>query len=293
MRINFNAFKLYLLLIVVAFFGCKKNVFEGQNLQLDSATTPATIPAAVLPEIKWYNDTTSVVLPISDGLPINPAYKKGNETATIVILGSSTAEGKGASQKKYSWVELLTAQLKKDKKVVKVVNLGKANFTTYHIMPTGNKVANRPTPDVLRNVTKALSYKPFLVIVNLPTNDIDKKYTDTEILANFTKFRKAFEKAKVDFIVTGTQPRNFTDSLQRQRLNTLNTKIVNGAPVRVANVLNKLSNQDYSIKKYFAFTDGIHPNDLGHRAINGYIFNTVLFKQLLGYKAVNPLILLK
>jgi acyl-CoA thioesterase-1 len=284
MKLKFKAAKLYPILIVIAFFGCKKDVYEDQNLQLDSATTPAPISTPVASKVKWYNDTTSVVLPVSDGLPINPAYKKGNETATIVILGSSTAEGKGASQLKYSWVELLKAQLKKDNKVVRVINLAKANYTTYHIMPTGNKVANRPTPDVLRNVTKALSYKPFLVIINLPTNDIDKNYTDTEILANFTKFRKAFENAKVDFMVTGTQPRNYVDSLQRQRLNTLNTKIVSGSPVRVANVLNKLSNQDYTIKKYFAFTDGVHPNDLGHRVINGLIFNTALFKQVLGYK---------
>jgi acyl-CoA thioesterase-1 len=284
MNIKFKASKLYPILIIVAFLGCKKDVYEDQNLQLDSAITPAPNTTPVLSEIKWYNDTTSVVLPVSDGLPINPAYKKGNETATIVILGSSTAEGKGASELKYSWVELLKAKLKKDNKIVRVINLGKINLTTYHIMPTGNKVANRPTPDVSRNVTKALSYKPFLVIVNLPTNDIDKKYSDTEILANFTKFRKAFEKAKVDFIVTGTQPRNYADSLQRQRLNTLNTKIVSGSPVRVANVLNKLSNKDYSIKSYFAFTDGVHPNDLGHRVINGYIFNTSLFKQIMGYK---------
>jgi acyl-CoA thioesterase-1 len=290
MRMKFYASKLYLLLTVVTLFGCKKQLFDNPVVPIDSAATNS--PNAVVvsgPVANWYNDTTSVLLPVSDGLPINPAFKKGNTTATIVILGSSTAVGKGASQKAYSWVELLTAKLKKDKKTVRIVNLANKNYTTYHIMPTGNKVTNRPAPDVLRNVTKALSYKPFLVIVNLPTNDIAEKYTDTEILANFTKFRKAFENAKVDFIVTGTQPRNFTDSLLRQRLRILNSKIVGGSPVRVANVLQKLSNEDYSIKKYFAYTDGVHPNDKGHAIINSHIFNTSLFKQLLGYKtAIMP-----
>jgi acyl-CoA thioesterase-1 len=283
MKINFNASRLYVLLIVFSFFGCKEQLFDSPALQSDTAATPAPNPTATVPAVEWYNDTTSIILPLSNGQPINPAYKRGNDTATVVILGSSTAEGKGASLKKYSWVELLKSQLKKDRKTVRIINLAKANYTTYHVLATGNKVANRPAPDVLRNVTKALSYKPFLVIVNLPTNDVEKKYTDTEILGNFTKLRKAFENANVNYIVTGTQPRNFTDSLQRKRLNTLNTKLVNGDPVRVANVLNKLSTKNYSIKPYFAFSDGIHPNDRGHRVINGYIFNTSLFKQVLGY----------
>lgn len=288
---KFNVSKLYFLLIVFTFFGCKEQLFDSPLSELDSSATPVPAPVTAPvtpPTIKWYLDTAAVPLPVSDGMPINPSYKNGNKTATIVVLGSSTAMGKGASAKKYSWVELMKAQLKKDNKTVNVVNLGEGGFTTYHIMPNGNKVKNRPNPDTKRNITKALSHKPFLVIINLPTNDVDKGYTDNEVLNNFARVRYMLDSAKVNYIATGTQPRNFTEKKQRTRLRTLNDKMVNLDPVHVVNVLRKLSNEDFSIKKHFAFTDGIHTNDKGHSIINSYIFNSTEFRHILGYTAINP-----
>lgn len=288
MVLKFNVSKLYLLLIVLTFFGCKEQLFDNPVSETDSsATTPIPVTQAPVP-VKWYLDTAAVVLPVSDGLPVDPSFKKGNKTATIVVLGSSTAMGKGASAKKYSWVELMKAQLKKDKKNVEVINLGEGGFTTYQIMQTGNRVKNRPNPDTKRNITKALSYNPFLVIVNVPTNDVDKGYTDKEIINNFARLRFMLDSANVSYISTGTQPRDFKDKKQRTRLRTLNDKMVDLDRAHVVDVLRKLSNEDFSIKKYFSFTDAIHTNDKGHSVINGYIFNSTVFRHMLGYSAINP-----
>lgn len=289
MNFKFNAFKLSLLLITITFFGCKEQLFDNPEQLTPSVEVSAPAPVTnTVPIVKWYEDISDVVMPISDKKPIDPSFKRGNTTPTIVILGSSSAAGKGASTKSKSWVELMKAQLKKDNKVVNVVNLSEGGFTTYHVMPNGNKVANRPAPNTSKNITKALSYKPFLIIVNLPTNDIDKKYTDKEILNNYSKLRSIALKENVNYIVTGTQPRNFSEKSKRTRLLELNERMVAMDPAHVVDLLKKLSLQDFKIKPAYAFSDGIHPNDKGHAVINGYVFNAPLFKQLIGYTAVNP-----
>lgn len=285
----YTASRLSLLLIIFTFFGCKEQLFDSPA-QLVPATEVAS-PAPVTndpPVVNWYEDVSEVALPASDGKKVDASFRRGNATATIVILGSSTAVGKGASSTAKSWVELMKAKLKKDNKSVYVVNMAEAGFTTYHVMPNGNGVKNRPQPVLTKNISKALAYKPFLVIVNLPTNDIEKGYTDEEILGNYAKLRSKFVAANVNYIVTGTQPRNFSDKSKRSRLLTLNEKLVAMDPAHVVDVLKKLSLEDFKIKPTYAFSDGIHPNDKGHAVVNGYVFNAPLFKQLLGYTAVNP-----
>ncbi len=288
MKLQFNASKLAFLLVVLTFFGCKEQLFDSppELTPVVEAATPPPVTADV-PPVKWYEDVSEVTLPQSDGKPIDPSFRMGNTKPVIVILGSSSAAGKGASVKSKSWVELMKAKLKADKKDVEVINLSEGGFTTYHIMPTGNKVANRPAPNTARNITKALSYKPFLIIVNLPTNDIDKNYTDKETLNNYAKLRSIVIKQNVNYIVTGTQPRNFSTKSQRTRLLEQNEKMVGMDPAHVVDVLKKLSLQDFKIKKTYAWTDGIHVNDAGHRVINGYMFNAPMFKQLMGYTAVS------
>ena len=289
MKLYLKVSKLSLLLIVFTFFGCKEQLFDSPAQLAPSAEVAAPAPVtSAEPTVNWYEDVSPVALPISDGKKVDPSYKRGNTTATIVILGSSTAAGKGASSSTKSWVELMKAKLKKDNKTVYVVNLGEAGFTTYHIMPNGNGVKNRPQPVLTKNISKALAYKPFLVIINLPTNDVEKAYTDEEILGNYAKLRSKLVSANVNYIFTGTQPRNFSVESKRSRLLSLNEKLAAMDPAHVVDVLKKLSLENFKIKPTFAFTDGIHPNDKGHAVINGYVFNAPLFKQLLGYTAVNP-----
>ena len=289
MNLRLNASKLAFLLVVLTFFGCKEQLFDNppELTPIVEAATPPPVTADV-PPVKWYEDVSEVTLPKSDGKPIDPSFRMGNSKPVIVILGSSSAAGKGASKKSNSWVELMKAQLKKDKKDVEVINLSEGGFTTYHVMPNGNKVANRPAPNTAKNITKALSYKPFLIIVNLPTNDIDKKYTDKETMNNYAKLRSIAIKENVNYIVTGTQPRNFSTKSQRNRLLEQNELMVSMDPAHVVDMLKKLSLQDFKIKRAYAYTDGIHPNDAGHKVINGYLFNAPMFKQLMGYTSVNP-----
>lgn len=62
----------------------------------------------------------------------------------IVVLGSSTAEGAGASVRKNSWVSRFARYVKNTDPTNEVVNLAKGGYTTCAIMPNG-------TPDYQTN----------------------------------------------------------------------------------------------------------------------------------------------
>src|SRR5437016_3338037 len=78
----------------------------------------------------------------------------------VTVLGSSTAAGTGANPIDSSWVNKLIKQLTDDHRNVNVINLAKGGFTTYNVLPSGYK-----SSDTARNITKALSYNPNLVII--------------------------------------------------------------------------------------------------------------------------------
>ncbi len=285
MKLTFNASGLALALMSTLFFGCKDQLYDAQQEEPTPATAVVS-PAdetTTTPDAKWWKDASIVPLPESDGRAIDPSFKRGNSKPRIVVIGSATAEGVGASQKSLSWVELMKSKLKKDKKDVSVINLAQKKFTTYHIMPSKNKVTDRPLSRLGHNITAALEKKPFLVIVHLTTTDVHNGYTDEEILNNYDVIYQKLIAENVNFLFTGTQPRNFSKA-NRDRLAKLNDKLKAKYPNNFVDVLKKLSLQDYKIKTPYAFTDGRNLTDAGHAVVNGYVFNAPLFKQLLGYK---------
>lgn len=289
MNLKLSASRLSILLIALTLFGCKEQLFDSPVVTTPSAAVPDPEPVTNTgPSVKWYEDVSPVVPPVSNKKPVDPSFKRGNTNPTIVILGSATAEGVGASTKSKSWVELMKTKLKKDSKTVSVVNLAKRTYTSYHIMPSGTKATNRPAPNKDRNITKALEIKPFLVIIQLTTNDINNGYSDQETLRNYETLRQMLVKANVNYLFAGPQPRNFNAKSQRNRLLTFNEKLIKWDPDHVVDVLKKLSQQDFKIKKAYAYTDGRNINDKGHEVVNGYMFNAPLFKHLLGYGPLNP-----
>jgi lysophospholipase L1-like esterase len=289
MKFKFNASRLSILLIAITLLGCKEQLFDSPIVSTPSAALPDPEPVTnTSPSAKWYEDISPVVLPVSNKKPVDPSFKRGNDNPTIVILGSATAEGVGASTKSKSWVELMRSKLKKDNKSVSIVNLAKRKSTSYHIMPNSNKTANRPAPQNDRNISKALEKKPFLVIIQLTTNDINNNYSDDETLRNYETLRQMLVKANVNYLFTGPQPRNFSTKSQRNRLLEFNERLLKWDPDHVVDVLKKLSLQDFKIKKTYAYTDGRNINDKGHEVVNGYLFNAPLFKHLLGYGPIIP-----
>src|SRR6188472_2069681 len=107
----------------------------------------------------------------------------------VTVLGSSTAEGTGASVPDSSWVGRLRISFNKnplDGKDTTINNRAKGGNVTYHSLPTGSHTDGRPDPDPLRNVTYVLNDLPRanVVIINYPTNDIVSGYNPKEMMDN-------------------------------------------------------------------------------------------------------------
>jgi lysophospholipase L1-like esterase len=198
-------------------------------------------------------------------------------TPTIVILGSSTAAGTGATPIDSAWSYRLRATVNKTTARANFVNLALGYYSLYHIMPAGCPATGRPAPDTARNITKAVSYKPQLIILNFPSNDIDYNYTDNEIMSNYAKLTHLMDSAKVSYIIFSTQPRNFSDAGKRLRLKTLNDKIKSVYNYHVCDFLEQLSTPTYMIRPEYSAGDDIHVNNAGH----AIIFNAAIKHPLL------------
>jgi len=192
----------------------------------------------------------------------------------VVVLGSSTAEGAGASKLSNSWVFMLEQELKILNKASSVVNYGKSGYSTFHIMPTGTQYSNRPNPDVERNITNALSKNPNLIIINMPSNDAAYGYSNEEQLRNYRLLIQMIKKRKIQYLLISPQPRNFKNKDQRIQQNALFQLMKKEFSPHFVDVWSFLSSEDFSLKPTFDSGDGIHLNDQGH----AYIFQQVFAK---------------
>jgi acyl-CoA thioesterase-1 len=200
----------------------------------------------------------------------------------IVILGSSTAAGEGANPIDSAWAFRLQLTVNANGTKANFTNLASPGYVTYQAMPNGYIVANRPVPDTARNITKALSLKPTLVMICFPTNDIADTYTDAEIMNNFAVMTHMLDSAKVQYIIFGTQPRNFTDVSERMRLKTLDDTIKTVYTYHVNDMLAQLSTSTYEINPLYSAGDGIHLNNAGHYIIFQATLNHPIFDQVVG-----------
>ena len=133
-----------------------------------------------------------------------------NKSWKIVVLGSSTSFGTGATVYDSSWVGLFTAYVKRRNVLNSVVNLGIPGYTTYqNLRPTGYiPPAGRPSPNSGFNITAALLEHPNAIIINMPSNDAVNNYTIAEQQSNFEAAIRLADSANIPVWVTTTQPRN-------------------------------------------------------------------------------------
>ncbi|HEU4472498.1 MAG TPA: SGNH/GDSL hydrolase family protein [Flavisolibacter sp.] len=209
----------------------------------------------------------------------------------IVVLGSSTAAGSGASPADSSWVNRLKSSFNRntnDGVDTTIVNLAIGGYTSYHIMPTDFPVPpGRPAPNVTQNITKAISLLPNVIIINMPSNDIGNGYTMKEQMDNLRLlFQQAMSHGIRCFIGT-TQPRNFADAAQRQMQRELVDSITNNFASYAINFWDDLVSNDGQnrIRDDVNWGDGVHINNAGHR----HLFERTAAKSLLTASAPLPL----
>ena len=228
------------------------------------------------------------MLSIASAVSATPSAKK------IVVLGSSTAAGEGATSG-HSYVSLYTAYLQSLNANNSVIDLAVGGYTTFQELPTGSPiVVGRPAVDVAHNITAALSYKPDGIILNLPTNDTANGYTNAETEANFATIVSTATAAGVPIWVSTTQPRNL-NTQQRANLMIVRDWINATYGAHALDFWSVIANIDGSIATAYNSGDGIHLNNSGHnilftRVVASGLINSLYISTLptIWIKSVGP-----
>lgn len=191
----------------------------------------------------------------------------------IVVLGSSTAAGTGASIPEKGWVNRLDSALYAQNADYTLTNLAKGGFNTYHTRATGESGGGfSGAPDPARNITAALALNPDIIIVNLPSNNVADGIPIETTIAHYNELKSLAEAQNVKIFFTTTQPRDFgSNSTNRHLLEDEANAVKNTFGQQVIDLYAELTDfsNDNRIKSKYSAGDGIHLNDAGHY----YVFN--------------------
>ena len=203
----------------------------------------------------------------------------------VVIMGSSTAVGSGASSYQLSWAGRLEKSFNintTDGIDTSFFNIAIGGYSTYNEMPTGFiPPAGRPAPDPFCNVTKALSYNPDVVIINLPSNDVGAGFSIKETMDNFRLMYNSITSSGAKCYITTSQPRNDYSLLQRQALLNMKDSVINQCGFFAINFWDDLVTSDGLNMLRDDRRDpasAVHPNDTGH----DFLFGRVRDKNIFG-----------
>ena len=201
------------------------------------------------------------------------------QTRTLSIIGSSTAACYGFSGNMNDcWPNRLSNYYTGIGQPFQMYNLAVDGANVYHGMPTGSPEiyinGNPVNPDPNRNITKALSFSPNVVIVNYPSNGYDVMDIHNVLLYFRTIKAAANNAGRVCFIAT-TQPRNF-DPAGRAKLMELKDSILLQFGFYAINFWDNLANPDGTINPFYGQGDGTHLNSIGHDTL----FKRVLAKNI-------------
>jgi len=185
------------------------------------------------------------------------------DTLHIVVLGSSTAYGVGATSKETSWVGLLEMEYK-------VTNLAKPNLTSNDILPNDTLSEH--------NIIKAISLRPDLIIINLPSNDLMSNIHPIEQYDNFRKIQKF---TNIPILFTTSQPRN-VDKRTRHHLKQLYRLIKDN--LLYIDFWTGIATSNGRINPKLDSGDGIHLNDKGHRLLYYRVFLCINNRNILKQK---------
>lgn len=214
-------------------------------------------------------DTVSLQVQNSIQAPPNYDTINCNKNFKIVVLGSSTAYGTGASPIDSSWVNKYTRYLKLKNISNSVINLATLSLTTYQVLnPTGFiPPIGRQIPDTNRNITKALSLKPDLLIINMPSNDIANGISLDEQKSNYERAMHLADSVNIPVWVTTSQPRTNLNAGEKDQLKLLRDWTYLRFKEKAIDFWTDLANEDGSINSIYNAGDNIHLNNDGHQIL--------------------------
>ena len=200
----------------------------------------------------------------------------------IVVLGSSTAAGAGASPSDSSWVNRYRAYLQSFNPDYQVTNRAQGGFTTYRIMPTGFvPPAGRPATDTTKNITHALGLNPDAIIVNLPSNDVSSGYSVQEQLDNLDTIYTHAQNQNIPIWICTTQPKNYGgNQINIQKQLDVRDSIFSKYGNFAIDFWTGLADSSNQIAPAFDSGDGTHLNNSGHFLLFTRVAGTMIPDQL-------------
>ena len=198
----------------------------------------------------------------------------------IVVIGSSTAEGVGASVPDSAWVNRYQNALPH----VEVINLAKGGYMTWNLLPDGSRTPDSIVykVDTIRNITKALSFDPDGIIINLPSNDAGHYFGTKVQLHNFNIMLETAKEQEVPVWICTSQPRNYADSIKLQIQLDLQDSVLVKYGARSLDFWKGVADEKGHILPQYDSGDGIHLNDSGHRLLVERVLEKGLEKEVCG-----------
>lgn len=191
------------------------------------------------------------------------------DSCFVVVIGSSTAAGAGASVGDSAWVSRFRRNLYQNDTRKEVINLARGGYTSYHLLPKGSTLGSNVgiAIDTNRNISKAISLRPRAIIVNLPSNDAARNFPPSDQMRNFRLMQRAADSAGIDLWVCTTQPRFFNNSRQIQIQLDTRDSIQQYFGTRSIDFWTAIADSNHHIQPGYDSGDGVHLNDKGHRLL--------------------------
>lgn len=188
----------------------------------------------------------------------------------VVCIGSSTMAGYLASAG-FTLFDRINAWFGSNTTTPFVTNLAVAGYYSDKLMPTGSN----PSVDIAKNITKALSLNPDIIICSLPSNDVPIN-SNQQFLNNLRIIKQAAIDQGVVFIMIGMQPRTSYSAAQQQQAYEMNLLMKTEFGRWFVDVMDLTRDVTAStlgvIRSDLSGGDGVHLNNAGH----GIIFNELL-----------------
>lgn len=203
-------------------------------------------------------------------------FESNGKQFTIVVLGSSTANGGGPSVKDSAWVWRYRNYLSNKRSDFSVINLAVGGYNTASILPENNQE---------NNITKALSLNPDAIIINMPSNDAAIGRSVQDQMANYNIIASRAAQAGVPLWVTTPQPRNFSQDKVQIQLDMIDATYAKFGEVFTVDFWTGFHTENGWMKPMYNSGDDIHMNDAAHKVM----FERIVGENISGYLEDGPL----
>ena len=190
---------------------------------------------------------------LAGSLVVSPAYA---QKVRIVVLGSSTAAGNGASVPDSSWVGRTKTYFKSLGQLDTLYNLAFGGTRTEDALPNNGENGS---------VTRAMALHPDLVIVSFVSNDAVADIPIATTMSNLRTIAKVVTDAGKICWITTPHPRNSFTTFQNNLQKGVRDSTYLQFPGKNLDFWDCLVASDgVSINPIYDYGDGIHCNDAGH-----------------------------